>query len=508
MRRTKGTFKFGYFIYVCCLSVVLIAAVLYVNSLLKNYEASQPERQVEAEMKSLSDAAQDGTLWNKLTFPETDIGRFEENIDLKSEFTALLASLDLEYTQKPGAHDEDKLIYSVRNKGFELAEITLHAAGEPETKLAVFTSRRWETEKVDIVLEKHDYKLSLPRDFSVSLNGISLSESDGVSDGKDGIEYTANGIYLRPRVVISDTHGNLAEYSFKGNKIVPVLFNYSLSIPASLTVEVNGEVHNGEPLDNGTVRHDIRMLTKPEVRLSDLYGNMINYDGENELPLTYMKIVADSEYTVQVSGREVPAAACTEAENPDYAELAKFVADLPKLITYDIALLKADAEISVKDRNGEAVEFDKGVHLLDLTDKNGLDTIPENISSEINVIDIAEKWSLFMSKDLQVGEIIKYIIPGSYQYDMAWKYANGIDITFTSNHTLLDPPFTNESVSNYTQITDTCFSVDVKLDKNMRLEEGNVIVDSMSERMFFVKYDSVRNGITDSVWMLAGMKGN
>ena len=51
---TKSTFTFrrGYLLYLLALAALMLAAVLYVRSVLSGYEANQPERQVEAAVAS------------------------------------------------------------------------------------------------------------------------------------------------------------------------------------------------------------------------------------------------------------------------------------------------------------------------------------------------------------------------------------------------------------------------------------------------------------------------
>ena len=67
----------------------------------------------------------------------------------------------------------------------------------------------------------------------------------------------------------------------------------------------------------------------------------------------------------------------------------------------------------------------------------------------------------------------------------------------------MDPPFRNERVGNFRQITDDCFSVDISFDKHMRLYYGKEIVDSMNERWYFLKYGT---GDAAPTWRLAAMK--
>ena len=116
---------------------------------------------------------------------------------------------------------------------------------------------------------------------------------------------------------------------------------------------------------------------------------------------------------------------------------------------------------------------------------------------KVDVLDVAQKWSLFMSKDYPIGQLVAYLLPDSYQYKMAVKYASSIDITFTSSHVLNDPAFTEVSVTNFKQITEDCFAVDISFVKHMILRNGLKVDDPMNDRFYFVN----RNG-----WKLAGMK--
>ncbi len=507
MRRSgKGTFKFVYFIYLSVLIVLCAAAVIYVNTLLVDYEDSQPERRVEETITLLRRDAADGTIWKSISFPSLETGRFEENVDLKETYTKLLATGELSYSSVAGIHDEDKLVYNITSDGFALAEVTLEAVGEQVTRLAVFSSREWKISSVRPILEEHEYTLSLPSDFNVKVNGIELTEDDGTANGESGIDYKIGGIYLKPEFKISDKNGNIAKYSFKGKKVIPELYNYSLTLPASLNVELNGTDHVGETLSDGRIKHDIRLLTKPVVKISDLYGNIVNYEGGNDLPLTYMSLTVTDKHTVSVSGASVPSSAVSDLENPEYEALEPYVEGLPSLKLYDIAILKKDAEIVIKDESGAPVVFDKSLKKLDLTKKAGLDTVPAEVAAEIDVLQIAKNWSLFTSKDLSFYTVAETLIKSSYQYEVATKYANGIDITFTSIHTLMDPPFTGESVRNFVWITDNCFSVDISFEKHMLLSDGQTVDVPMNDTCYFVKNDDPDNYYDTLSWKLASMK--
>ena len=507
MRRKKDNFKFIYFIFLTLLVIVAIAAILYVRSLLNQYEEAQPDKRVAEAVEILKSDAESGTLASKYQIGEITPGKFEAGFDVLERYKSLICSDELTFAPKAGVLAEDTMTYLVKNGGFTLAEVGLAATSELKTKLAVFSYRDWEVTYVKPLLEPTDYILSVPSYFTVKVNGTTLTEADGTAVS-DGIDYKLGGIYLKPDLVITDPDGNVAEYKVKDNKIIPVFFNYSLTLPSTLKVELNGEDHPGLPLaDDGRISHDIRVLTEPKVVIRDLYGNEVEYKGENDIPLTYVRITATSDHKVKVDGADVPAEAVSETVNQDFTYLTDYVEGLPALKEYDVAVLKKDTDVSVTDKNGSPVKIDVASHRADLSAvSTGSGTIPTDVSSLVNPLDILEKWSLFMSNDLPFYEVAQYMIPSSYQYEVGTKYANGIDITFTSIHTLATPPFSNEKVGNFTWITDKCFSVDVSFEKTMLLSDGQTLVDAMNERMYFAMYDDTEDWTDNPTWKLVSMK--
>lgn len=505
MRKRIVSFPLVYLIYLGVLLAAVAAALLYVRSVLHSYEDSQPERQVEEAIAELVSSASSGELWEQYALSEVALGDWEQHLDLQKEYLALYTDGDLDFSTKSGLHGEDELYYVVENGGFPLAEIKLKAMGPTVTKLAIFSYREWEVESVRPVLEAHDYTLTVPTDFHVSVNGVALTAADGALDGNE-TKYTVSGVYLKPAFEITDKDGNAAEYTLKNDRVVVEFYQYTLTLPSALTVELNGEIHPGELLEDGRVRHDMSLVAKPAVKISDDYGNVFDYEGGDELPLTYMTITANDGYTVQVAGAPIPEKAVETYPNPDYATFSDFVEDLPQICVFHIAVLQEDAEIGITDAQGEPVALDPDKHTYDLSVPEGLAAVPDSVSAQIDVLSIAQSWSRFLTRDLTYAQMKKYLIPGSYQYEVATKYANGIDITFTSPHTLLDPAFTDNSVSNFVWITDTCFSVDISFVKHMRLSSGSLVDDPMNDRFYFVLYDDTNDNADNPTWKLASMK--
>ncbi len=508
-RRKNGRFQQIFLCFLLVLIVLVSACLLYVHRLLTTYEESQPERLVEQAIATLAQKAEDRTLFGKDTLV-TD-GTLEEGMDLPSLYAHMIKDPETRYTTKAGLHEANELVYTVKSKdGIPLAEITLEAVGEPVTKLAVFTWQEWKLRSVEPVFAPKTYTLTVPEAFTVTVNGIILSGADGTPAAEGSVLYTLNNLHVIPEVQIIGEGGEKAEYSVKGDRIIPVIYDYNLTLPSALSLTLNGTPMEGTETENGYRLYDICLLQKPEVAITDPYGNTVLYEGGNTLPLTYLTVDATELHTVRVNGALVPDDSVTYRSNPEYEAFAEYVTDLPRLASYTIAVLQDKPVIQITDPKGNVIPVEKGTRTLDLTEFSGEDTIPAEIAAEVDPLAIAKKWSLFVSKDLAgqnygLYEIAQYLIPNSYQYKIATNYAYGIDITFTSIHTLKDPPFTDETVTNFIRITEDCFSVDVSFSKHMILSNGE-LVDSMNERLYFVKYDDPANDWDTPAWKLASMK--
>ncbi|MBR6558687.1 MAG: hypothetical protein IKT70_06710 [Clostridia bacterium] len=507
--KKRGKFKYIYLLYLFTLLILAVAAVLYVSSLLRSYEEAQPEKRVYEAIDKLIIDSRSGKLWSDIGFDKISVSKYEAGRDLKGEYTDMLSSDDLTIAKKAGGTTSSEQVYTVKKDGFTLAEVHLKAVGDPITRLAVFSWTNWEIADIKATFDSHKYTVSIPIGYHISLGGVAVNSDSVTEITESEIKYTIENIFLPPNFKITSDDGSIVNYTLKGDKVLPQIYNYSITLPNTVSVKLNGDRHTGELLDNGHEKHSIVTLTEPEIIIEDLYGNSIVYAGESTVPLTYMTLKAPENFRVTADGKEIPDSAITLTDNPEYTGFAEFAKDLPRLAEYSIAILKDNAEIITVTTDGTELKADTSLLSVDYTDLPGSDIIPEKISIEVNPLEVAEKWSMFVSNDIEgpshgFGEISQHLIKGSYQYSIATKYANGIDITFTSIHTLMDPPFRNEKVVNFRQITENCFSVDISFDKHMKLYYGKEIIDSMNERWYFLKYSENEN--TPPTWRLAAMK--
>lgn len=505
MKKRLSAFRLAYLIYAGVLVALVIAAIVYVGSLLNQYESSQPDYHVQQAVEQFLDDAQNNKDFYEIYgeyAPASDVvlSEYEAGVDLEQAHRDLLAEDGLKFVSQTGTA-EDELLYNVEKDGFCLAQVALKADGPTYTKLAVFSMRDWHVTSFTPILTTHDYTLTVPSSFDVKINGIDVK---GVEKDRQ-TEYSLTGLYLKPELTITDEDGSIAEYKIKKNKISVEYYDYSLTLPSSLSVTVDGNPASGSDAGNDLTWYGITSLTKPAVSISDLFGNTVSYEG-GELPLTYTTITADERCSVLVQGSAVPDAAVTTSENPEYATFKELVSDLPGLSVYHIAVLQKEVEISVTDPSGNPVALEPGKSSYDLTLAGALDTVPEEVSSQVDVLEVAQNWSLFLTRDYPFSQLKKSIVPDSYQYEVAYKYATGIDITFTSAHTLHNPPFVDNLVKNFVWITDDCFSVDISFVKRMNVARVGTVEDPMNDRFYFVKYDSTNDGVDNPTWMLASMK--
>lgn len=505
--KTKGfTFKKFYLAYVLLLVIGMIAALMYVSSILRKYEETLPECYVKEAMETLTEEASAGTLWNNYNLPPVEPGELEKHLNIQEAYLDLYKNGELTFSQNNSASTEDELCYHIENNGVTLAEVKLKAKGPAVTKLILLTYREWEIASITPLLEAKDYTLTVPADFTVLVNGIAPQPDAPAASTESEVTYTLKNIWLEPAFVIKDQEGNAVNYALKDNKVLAEFYNFTLTLPSALTVQVNGEAFTGEVLDDSRTFYHVRSLTNPEVVIADAYGNEFTYKGGNKLPLTYKTITVDSRYTVEVSGKAISADAVTTSVNPEYTQLTDYVTDLPQVNVCQVAILEDNAEIVIKDENGSPVAYDTDAVKINVPTK-GLESVPADIAAEVDVLNLAQQWSLFMSADKPFKELEPVLLKDSYQYKMAKRYATGVDITFTSDHILLDPAFTENTVENFVRLADNCFFVDISFVKHMYLVKTHANVDDvMNDRFYFVKYDDTNDNIDNPTWKIASMK--
>ncbi len=433
-----GKFWIFFIIYAAVLCVLAVVSLVYVNTLLKNFEASQPERVVEKQIELMKVSALSGELESVL--PITD--EIKDLIGAEKypeSFVKFIAENELTYEQSVGSYGADATTYNIVCGEKILAEAVLASTNE-RTEMIVFTCADW-----------------------------SLKE-------------------LKPSIIGSE-----------------------IALPMSISLKVNGKLLEGTKDESGKIKYSLTLFGDADIEISDLFGNVEKQYGKVRNIFAETRFTVPSSFNVSLQSGAIPADCVTAKTIKEFEYVSAYCA-MPTLCTYNLAYIPMkDAEppqISIYDNLGGKVEYSFG-DKLNITKFASEDTVPDNLLKDAAVLEFARSWSLFMTNDLSGGlnSLSKYLLKDTYLYQVAYKWATGIDRTFTSIHSLYNPPFVNEKVSNYVKYSENCFSCDVYLVKRMRIANGLNVDDELSRKIFFVKVDITNDGKDNPVWKVADMLG-
>ena len=231
----------------------------------------------------------------------------------------------------------------------------------------------------------------------------------------------------------------------------------------------------------------IKLLNYTKWELVDIKSYIENglYEVKANLPEDYKLYINNKEVTDKLEG-----------ENKSLASFAQYT-EVKKYNNYQITGIISKPKVVVKDASGKEVKpnIKDGVYTIEenyfKTDDN--EVAQSKLVEGFDVLSLAEKYSLFLTNDLSgsyhgFSQLRNYLIEGTEVYQMMYNWAHGVDITFTSRHTLKKPTFTNEKLSNFVIYSDKAFTVDVTLEKNMKVL-GEDRVMKMNDRLSFVYYN-------------------
>lgn len=178
--------------------------------------------------------------------------------------------------------------------------------------------------------------------------------------------------------------------------------------------------------------------------------------------------------------------------------------DLPYENHYKITNLTKKPKIKVMNGNNEVkVTNEKsnyyGVTYFKTDDKDA--AFEKLTNKDYDPLTFAKNWSLFLTADLP-GEryglytLTPNLVEGTALYKRAYSWATNVDITFTSMHTLDKDTFTNVKMNGFTVYNENAFSVDIYLEKNMTLVNGEKRVDTLNDTFYYAYIDGAYRLIT------------
>lgn len=501
--KRKINFRGFCVIYAVLLVFLCATALLYVHFLLQRYEAFRPERYVSEAVELLREQAESSTLHIAYALDKPENSLWEKDSDIWHAYEEqYLGDLSI----IPSQSSPQELVYTIADGEFPLARVTLRAKGEAYTRLLILQYQEWEVACVEPIFKARTYDVTLPQGYHLMVNGQESIPSENTYK-EEQVQYLLEKLYLKPTIEITNPQGSVVPVRITEDKIIPTFYAYHFTLPSQIEVTVNGNALEGIRDEDGLTDYEIHEVNKPTILLEDKYGNSITYEANREIPLFYQRLFTESPMHVAVNDMSVPDEVVTVKENPEYQPLKEYVPNLPDILIYEIAVLENEPDILVTDEAGrEVLPVKDGQTGFLVASREGADVVPSDVAQQVDVLQNAKDWSLFMSNDKPFSNISSMLLKDSYQYKVAKSYATGVDITFTSEHTLKNPPFTEESVTNYVLIAPNCFSVDISFVKHMLIGQGKPVDDVMNDRFYYVFYDETDDGVDNSQWKLVSMK--
>ena len=304
--------------------------------------------------------------------------------------------------------------------------------------------------------------------------------------------------------IIDDKALTVSKYeNFKSKKDIIKAIDKSLEDTKKITYkEVESESTDKKPVYdiyyNGGKVLKIKLKNKGQMQKIKLLNytkwEVVDVKSYIEKGLYEVKANIPEDYKLYINGKEVTDK--VESENTSLALFSQFT-DVTKYNRYEIDGLIKKPKVVIKDAKGKEIKpvVKDGVYTFEetyfKTDDN--EVAQSKLVESFDVLSFAEKYSLFLTNDLSgsyhgFSQMKNYVIEGTDMYKRIYDWAHGVDITFTSRHTLKKPTFTNEKLSNFVIYSDKAFTVDVSLEKNMRVS-GEDRVMKMNDRLSFVYYN-------------------
>ena len=378
---------------------------------------------------------------------------------------------------------------------------------------------------VPVTYECFDF--TVPSDFSVTLNNGTLGVTTEDHYSTYTI-YTASSVdseFLTGHLQATDSIGNTLSFSDVNGTLLPVYDEYTITVPDCYRVfadETQLSLDSAilESLtDPQYVTESIQLATyciglakTAEFKVVDSQDLPVSYElAKNTLtvPLLDCTVSIPENFTLQING-QTPECTPVLKGNPEYQYILEY-ADVPQLAEYSFHGLAKAPDFTVTDNLGNTTTYPMVNDDLAITAQIGLADFPDTLVGAPDPLFMAKKWSLFMTNDLEGNlngyyNIRPYLIRNSYYDKVAYQWATNIDITFISDHIILDPGFTEESVTNVVVYSDTCFSCDIFFIKHMKLTRtGQYKDDTFYHQMFFVYVDDTDDGTDNPHWAIADM---
>ena len=260
-----------------------------------------------------------------------------------------------------------------------------------------------------------------------------------------------------------------------------------------ITYQKNKEDNTYNIIIDGNKYAEIKLDDSKKVNTLGLLNYTV-WDIEKITLNTTIDFYLTSDLTLKVNGKKVDSKYLKDEEIIKGYEDFKDISDVVSLNHYHIDDLLVRPSLEVVDDDDNKIDYvmKEGKYYIDYFKTDDEKEAMNHLVASFDSIGFAKMWSKFLTNDLSgtyhgINQLKPYLVEGTDMYKKAYNWAHGVDITFTSIHTL--DSFTNEKVSNFTIYNKYAFSVEVYLEKNMTLNRSGKRVDKMHDILYFVYYD-------------------
>lgn len=504
-----------YGVFVIALCVLAVYALKYVHGIVLEYDAAQPENVTDEFLNDLKNIKSDTYELPEYT-EQYLIGNDKYNVGSdRSSLVYLKSSLhdDVSVRLAGTSSDGDTLYrkYTVQSGGNGLGTLTLRGVNQ-RTKLFFFSMADWDVVKFEPVVsaEYYSIKIYMPGEIQASVNGVAVSEDEKKTD--EDVPYCYIDKLLKEPDVSLTENGKNIEFELQNGVVYPMRYCYTLTFPDYIKVYMNGKPFEQTNTADDNYQYSFAEMLEPTVEIEDEtgYRKAVVLDNPDISIYEYSVTIPDV-YTLSVGNFE-PKPTGKTSRHKDADSMAEYYdvcgIHLPDAVEYSFRSLDPDAEYVIHTGTKDVTMKGRTTVITDLFSS---DTLP-SLAADIDVYKMCKVWSDFMTVDLDGTEhgfynVAKYLVKNSSLYKYAYKWATGIDITYTWDHKILSVEDT--SITDYIKYSDTCFSCRVYFRKEMVVYYNPRIYrdDVFDNIVYFIYIDDTNDKVDNPHWVIASLHG-
>ena len=201
-----------------------------------------------------------------------------------------------------------------------------------------------------------------------------------------------------------------------------------------------------------------------------------------------VEINVPNDYSVHVGGTHIHPTKISYAEG--FKDAGNYV-ELPGESVYVLDHLTQWPDLRITD-GGKDVSFEMARKISLGLDYDKADSLAA-AGCDFDAVDFMQKWMRFMQNDLAGGRrgfntLEPNFIKDSEQYNFAYAWATNVDITFVSDHVIMNPAFSDESVKNVVKYSDDAISFDGHIKYHIKVK-GKEKPQTFNSTIYLVKYE-------------------